>query len=580
MVADVEKRRQYLMNLIPRWTRRTIAEHFHVYSQMYAQRLFLASPRRQLTYQQTWNEAWTLAKALLALGVKRREHVALLLPNEPQFMTLWIAIDLVGGIVIPLNSMLRQNELEYIMQQADVRILIFQDKIGRVAYDRIIEDLWQTLRHENMPSALEHIVMISSTPDSSPSSTPFIPWARFISEGNQISDDTVKHRWEQSRYPDEVAAIIYTSGSTGRPKGVMLTHDNFLRCAYSTCLSRAFEDGRKIFTPLPLYHVFALEEGVLASSFVGGTLILQPHFQPAQALSLMAQYQVNDVLCVPSMLINLVNHASAQRYDWSHLYALMCAAAPAPVPIWQKAVDLFGLTEICTGYGGTEVTASTTHTEVGDPINVVVSRVGRIKPGGVSGLPEFQGANVQYKVIDPETGQDLPPGSIGELTVRGNIVCRGYYNKPEETMAAFDKDGWFRSGDLGRIDENGYIEFLGRSKDLFKVSGENVAPKEVEEVLSQHPAVKQAYVVGVPDPVTTEIGAAFIELHAETQVTRRELWNWCQNSLARFKVPRYIFFVSPEEWPLTGSGKIQKFILRERALSLIKYDFSSSDNVE
>ncbi|SMC05665.1 fatty-acyl-CoA synthase [Sulfobacillus thermosulfidooxidans DSM 9293] len=580
MVHPVEDRRRYLMNLVPSWTRRTIARHLHAVTQLYSQRPFLVSPRRNLTYQETWDEAWILAKALLALGVRRRDHIALLLPNEPEFMTLWIAIDIVGAVAVPLNTMLLQHELNYIIQQADVRILIFQDNIGRIDHEHIIEELWHASRHTHSPLTLEHIIMMSSTPSKINHATPFMPWERFVSEGNKIADDELETRWRQSRYPDEVAAIIYTSGSTGHPKGVMLTHDNFLRCAYSTCLSRAFEDGRRIFTPLPLYHVFALEEGVLASSFVGGTLILQPQFQPTQALALMAQYQVHDVLCVPSMLISLVNHPDADRYDWSHLYALMCAAAPAPVPVWQKAVDIFGLTEICTGYGGTEVTASTTHTEVGDPISVVVTRVGRIKPGGVSGLPEFDGANVEYKVIDPDTGQDLPPGSIGELTVRGNIVSRGYYNKSEETLAAFDKDGWFRSGDLGRIDEHGYIEFLGRSKDLFKVSGENVAPKEVEEILSQHPAVKQAYVVGVPDPLTTEIGAAFIELHEGADVSRRDLWNWCQNSLARFKIPRYIFFVNAEDWPLTGSGKIQKFILRDRAVSLINHKSSTLGHVE
>jgi fatty-acyl-CoA synthase len=243
----------------------------------------------------------------------------------------------------------------------------------------------------------------------------------------------------------------------------------------------------------------------------------------------------------------------------------MCAAAPAPVSVWQRAIDVLKLTEICTGYGGTEVTASTAHTEIGDAVETVVTRVGRIKPGGAGGLPEFGGANVQYKTVDPATGEDLPPGAVGELAVRGNIVTRGYYNKPEETFAAIDKDGWFRTGDLGRLDERGYIELLGRSKEQYKISGENVSPKEVEDVINKHPAVAQAYVVGVKDPATVETGAAFVELRPGHTCTRAEILEHCREHLAKFKVPRHVWFVTAAEWPLTGNGKIQKFRLKEMA---------------
>ncbi|MCY0876911.1 MAG: AMP-binding protein, partial [Firmicutes bacterium] len=187
------------------------------------------------------------------------------------------------------------------------------------------------------------------------------------------------------------------------------------------------------------------------------------------------------------------------------------------------------------------------------------------KPGGVSGLPEFGGANIQYKTIDPFTQLDLDPGDIGELVVRGNHVTKGYYNKPDETAAVIDKDGWLRTGDLGRMHEGGYIELLGRSKELYKISGENVAPKEVEDVISRHPAIAQAYVIGVKDVMTSETGAAFIELRAGATCTRRELIDYCQERLARFKVPRYFWFMEADQWPMTGTGKIQKFRLQEIA---------------
>lgn len=570
MSVPAEIRRRYLMKLIEVWPRRTTSQHFRVWTERYQDRPFIIMPHRQMTYRQTWDRAWQLAKSLLAYGIRRREHVALLMSNDPDFVALWIALSLVGAVAVPLNTQLLESELAYILKQSDSRILIFHESVGHINHARTIASIWDKWEHTSQHSALEQVIIIPTQDDFADMAVPLTTWEAFVQSGKNIGDHIVQARWDQSHYPDEVAAIIYTSGTTGTPKGVMLTHDNFLRCAYSTCLSRAFEDGQRIFTPLPLYHVFALEEGVLALSFVGGTLIMQSQFHPAQALELMSQYQVNDALLVPSMLISLLNQKAVDQYDWSHLYSLMCAAAPAPVPIWQKSVDVFGLSELCTGYGGTEVTASTTHSEVTDSIEQVVSTVGRIKPGGVSGLWEYGGANVEYKVINPKTGQDLPPGSTGELTVRGNIVSRGYYRKPDETAQSFDKDGWFRSGDLGRIDEHGYIKFLGRSKDLFKVSGENVSPTEVEDVLTQHPAIKQAYVVGVPDPITGEIGAAFVELNSNRSATRKELRDWCQSELARFKIPRYIFFVQSNEWPLTGSGKIQKFQLREKARKLIE----------
>lgn len=262
---------------------------------------------------------------------------------------------------------------------------------------------------------------------------------------------------------------------------------------------------------------------------------------------------------------SLLNYSDLDKYDLTSLTSLMCAAAPTPIPVWQEAKEKLQVSEICTGYGGTEVAASTVHTEIDDSLETVSTRVGRMKPGGSSGLKEFNGANTQYKVVDPFTRKDMGPEKPGELVARGNIVTNGYYRKPEETEEVIDKDGWFFTEDLGRIDEYGYIEFLGRSKDLFIVSGENVAPKEVEEVISTHEAVKQVYVVGIPDAITGEIGAAFVELKPGYQLERRDIIDLCREKLARFKVPRYVWFLQEEDWPFTGNGKLQKFRLAEMA---------------
>ncbi|MEB3102582.1 class I adenylate-forming enzyme family protein [Ferviditalea candida] len=554
---QVEERRNALQNKFPVWPNQTLSAHFADQAKRYASRPLLITEKASITYEEIWREGQRYAKALIELGVRRREHVAIIMASEPEAIFLMLGVWLIGAVCVPINTMLRDQEVKYLLEQSDSHWLFMHQIASGVLHAKNVAQMLDDL------SKVKRVVCIQNS--DGPLDDRFLSWASFVDMAKRISDDQLSDCMQQSKYPSEVADIIYTSGSTGLPKGVMMTHDMFLRCAYSSALSRAFEDGRRIFTALPLYHVFALVEGLLAVSFVGGALIVISGFSPLPALQIMERHQANDVLCVPSMLVALVNHPEVGTFDLSSLHALMCAAAPAPVSVWQRAIEVLQLKEICTGYGGTEATAATVHTEVGDPIETVVTRVGRIKPGGSSGIPEFDGANVQYKTVDPDTGEDLPPGAIGELAVRGNLVTRGYYNKPEETFAVIDKDGWFRSGDLGRIDEHGYIEMLGRSKDLYKISGENVAPKEVEDVISNHPAVAQAYVVGVKDSITQETGAAFVELRPGFTCTRREMIEHCQKYLARFKVPRHVWFVQASEWPMTGNGKIQKFRLREIA---------------
>ncbi|HKI59286.1 MAG TPA: AMP-binding protein [Trueperaceae bacterium] len=558
-MLDPEARRQALEERLPEWPRRTLATHFEAVCRDFAERPFLLLEEGALSYADVWARAQDLARALLALGVKRRQHVAVLMANVPEFVTLKLAIALLGAVCVPLNSMLRRDELAYVLDQSDARWLFLHETIGGNRAAEAVQDIFAEVPQE------VRLGVVCIPTEGGAIDPSFLRWDAFEAMAGDATPEDLAGRRAQSEYPDEISDIIYTSGTTGQPKGVLLTHDMLLRCAFSSALSRAFEDGRRIFTALPLYHVFAYVEGLMAVSFVGGAMVVTPGFSPRGALQLIERHRASDCLAVPSMVVAMLNEEGRERFDTSSLNALLCAAAPTPVPVWQAAVEAFGLEELCTGYGGTEATAATVHTEIGDPIERVATRVGRIKPGGSSGLPEFGGANSQYKVVDPFTGEDLEAGATGELTVRGNFVTHGYYDKPEETAAVIDKDGWFRTGDLGRIDENGYIEFMGRSNEMYKVSGENVSPKEVEEVISQHPAVSQVYVVGIPDTMTTEAGAAFVELKSGSSADRKDIVEWCQQRLARFKVPRRVWFVASSEWPMTGTGKIQKFKLRHMA---------------
>ena len=570
-MLDPATRRKALEQRYPEWPRRTLASHFEAAAAEFADRPFLIPGDGPLTYREVWDRAQELARALLALGVRRREHVALLMANVPEFVTLKLAVSMIGAVSVPLNSMLKRDELAYVLDQSDARWLFLHETVGGNRHAEAVSEALAEVPEE----IRVHVVCIPTEGgDVDPT---FLRWDDVRARAGDATAEQLAARRSESEYPDEVADIIYTSGTTGEPKGVLLTHDMLLRCAFSSALSRAFEDGRRVFTALPLYHVFAYVEGLLGVTFVGGAMVAPPSFSPRSALELIERHRATDALCVPSMVVAMLNDPELGRFDTSSLDALMCAAAPTPVPVWRQAVEAFGLKELCTGYGGTEATAATVHSEIGDPIEHIASHVGRIKPGGSSGQPEFGGANSQYKVVDPFTGEDLPHGATGELAVRGNFITHGYYKKPQETAAAIDKDGWFRTGDLGRVDEDGYLEFLGRSNEMFKVSGENVAPKEVEEVISQHPAVSQVYVVGIPDSRTTEAGAAFVELKPGHSCERRDIVEWCQQRLARFKVPRRVWFVDAGDWPMTGTGKIQKFKLRQSAAERLRAPRRAND---
>ncbi|WP_077324654.1 class I adenylate-forming enzyme family protein [Virgibacillus siamensis] len=560
---SVSERRQALEDRFPAWPRDTVAGHFEKACSQYKDRPYLYINDKQLTYGEVWERAVQYAKAFIKLGVKRRDHIAVLMDNDSAYPSLMIASSIVGAVFISINAMLAKDELAYIISQSDTKFLLLHQTVKDKHHGQAVAELLDKEDFQEN-SQLGQIICIPNEAKALIDDR-FLRWEAFLKGAESVSDKELEQRWAESRYPDEAAIIMYTSGSTGSPKGVMLTDDMLLRCGYSTCMSRAIEDGRVTFVPLPFYHCFAIIEAIFAMSFVGGSFISALGASPLRSLQLMEKYKANDYLCVPSTLVSLLNHPRVAEFDLSHLFAMWCGAAPAPIPVWEQAIEVLGLTETITGYGQTEVASSGVTTEIGDSLERISTRVGRPKLGGAAGLPEFSGSPVQYKTIDRDTRANLPEGAVGELAVRGATVSHGYYNKPDETAKAIDKDGWLRTGDVGRIDENGYIQLLGRSKEMYKVSGELVSPREVEIVISQHPSVNQVNIIGVPDRLTTETGAAFIELKQDEACTRRDIIDWCSSRLARFKVPRHVWFIDPSEWPMTSTGKVQKFRLKESA---------------
>ncbi|MDF9407341.1 MAG: Long-chain-fatty-acid--CoA ligase [Pelotomaculum sp. PtaB.Bin013] len=580
-MKSVQDRVQALLDAYPVWPRRTIAGHFDEAVKKYQNRTLVFTLEKEYTYAEMQERSDLLARGLLALGIRPREHVALLMGNYPEFIISKLALTKIGAVCVPLNTMLLERELAFLLEDSDVVALIFNDSLGKNNYVDIIGRICSELTVQpdgiNVSCAalprLRNVICFSANDSIYDDLMSFNDLYRL---GEGISPDELQRVRQATEYPDDICDIMYTSGTTSLPKGAMMSHDMLLRSSYAACLTRAVEDGRRIYFPLPLYHIFAYELGLLVVTFVGGAIVTHAQFTPREALELMEKSRANDFLCVPSILLAVLNHPDLKKHDLSSLHATMCGATPAPVPLWQRAVDELNLQEMCAGYGMTEVSGASTITSPGDPVEVMATRVGRLVMANCSGLPEFGNRNIQYKVVDPFTGKELPPGEEGEWVCRGNMVTRGYYKRPQENVELIDKDGWLRTGDLGIIHPDGLFQITGRSKEIYKISGENVSPKEVEEVISTHPKVNQVYVLGVPDRNMGEVGVAFIELKPGEESTRREIVGYCKGKLARFKIPHHIFFTSSSELPFTSSGKIKKYKLAERALSLLEKDGKKS----
>ncbi|GAV23519.1 long-chain-fatty-acid--CoA ligase [Carboxydothermus pertinax] len=489
----------------------------------------------KMTYKEFGEKVKRLTRALSQIGIKKGDRVAIMLPNSPQFVMSYFAILSLGGIVVQLNPMYVEREIEYYLNDSGAETIILLDGL----YSRV-----QAIK-EN--TSLKNIIVVN-IPQLGTYSGEFGPEVYHFNDLVLNSEPDVP---EVAVSPDNVAVLQYTGGTTGVSKGAMLTHKNLVANAYQVreFSHRLFVPGQeRILIALPLFHVYGMTTGMNLATCFGGTMILVPKFEAGLILEHIDLYRPTAFPGAPTMYIALLNHPDLTRYDLKSIYVCVSGSAPLPVEVQTKFEEITGAI-VVEGYGLSEA-SPVTH----------LNPIGGLRKIGSIGIPY---PDTLAKIVDLETGEDLPPGEIGELVVKGPQVMKGYWNRPEETARAL-RDGWLYTGDIAKMDEDGFFYIVDRKKDMIIASGYNIYPREVEEVLYQHPKVKEAIVVGVPDAYRGETVKAYIVVKDGETLTEQEVIEFCNARLARYKVPRLVEFRS--ELPKTAVGKVLRRLLREEEL--------------
>ncbi len=563
MLEPVADRQQAIAARFSPWFPRTLHGAFDEAVAAFSDRPFIITDARSWTYREVADWSRRVAAGLAQRGIGQGDKVAIILANYPEFAVLKFAIARLGAVAVPINMLNRRDELRYLLEQSDSVALVTMDRFRDNDYLAALDQIAPNWERNGGGTALPSLRAVFVLP------TGEAPVRKDAALFAELAETSAVDLPAVTVEPGDVADVIYTSGTTGMPKGVMLTHDMLTRTAFGSAYARAFEDGRRIIFAVPMYHVFGYSEGLQAAMWVGGAIIPYTRFDAAQMLDGIERHRASDALLIPTMSLALLDALPDKRRDLSSLTAMLASGGRAPARLWQALRDGFGNPEITTGYGMTEVTASGTVTRPDDPPERVLTTNGRMRDVGPAGDPAQGGRLVVYRVVDPDSGAELPPGKLGELVAKGIGVTRGYYNKPDATAATFDSEGWLKTGDLGTVDADGYVTLLGRCKESYRCGGELVMPSEVEDVLTSRTDILQAHVVPVPDERMGEIGVAFIVPAPGTNLDPADLQRMVAERVARFKVPRHFLVVGEGDIPVTASGRARKFLLSQQAITTL-----------
>ena len=514
------------------------------------------------TYPQFREDVDNFARALIAMGVGKGDHVAIWATNVPAwYITFWATVK-IGAVLVTVNTAYKIHEAQYLLSQSDTHTLVMIDGYKDSDYVGIMKEICPELAEcepghlesKKLP-VLKNIITVDSKQDGC------FTWDEAIELGKTVPVEEV-YKLAKTVRKDDVCNMQYTSGTTGFPKGVMLTHYNVVNNgkAIGDCMDLSTEDRMMI--QVPMFHCFGMVLAMTASVTHGVTMSPIPAFSPRLGLDCINKEKITCFHGVPTMFIAMLNHENFPKTDFSHMRTGIMAGSPCPIQTMKEVIEKMHMPEICITYGQTEASPATTMSKTTDSIETRVNTVG---------ASLFA---VETKIVDPETGEDLPDGQDGEFCARGYNIMRGYYKMPEATAAAIDKDGWLHSGDLARRDSNGYYKITGRIKDMIIRGGENIYPKEIEDFLYTNPKVKDVQVIGVPDKQYGEEIMACIILREGESATEEEIKDFCRASMAKHKTPRYVRFVT--EFPMNAAGKILKYKMRDDAVEYLKLQEDAS----
>ncbi len=509
------------------------------------------------TYSEFREDVDKVAAALISLGVEPGHHVAIWATNVPEwFLTFWATVK-IGAVLVTVNTAYKIHEAEYLLRQSDTHTLVMIESCKDSNYKSIMEELCpelksaekgQPLYSEKLPF-LRNVITVGFEMDGC------LEWKEFVQREKFVPKEEVRRRASNVN-ADDVCNMQYTSGTTGFPKGVMLTHRNIVNNGKIIGDRMDLSTAERMMIQVPMFHCFGMVLSMTSMMTHGGTLCPMPYFSPKSSLACVNDEKITCFNGVPTMFIAMFNHEDFAKTDFSYIRTGIMAGANCPPDLMRRAAKEMNMTEIISVYGQTEASPGCTMGEVNEDIDHRVETVGSAFPG------------VECKIINPETGEELPDGENGEFVARGYNIMKGYYKMPKATEQTIDADGWLHSGDICCRTFDGYYKVTGRLKDMIIRGGENLYPREIEEFYLTHDKVRDVQVVGVPDPRYGEEACAYIILNKGEKASEEEMREYGNANMAKHKVPRYFIFVS--EFPMNAAGKILKYKMREDAIEKIK----------
>jgi fatty-acyl-CoA synthase len=522
----------------------------------------------RVTFETFYEQVQEFARGLLALGVARGDNVAIWMANRPEWMVAQFGTYELGAALVPIHTRFSRDEVAYALERSDASTLIVEasflgEKINARAWlEALMPELFSaapdTFKARRFPR-LERVVFLGS-PEQQPAGAYGFDEVRDFGLGWR--NDDVLGRARLAVNPFDVVNIIFTSGTTGFPKGGLSMHRNNMAALHHWIARSDLRPDDRMYLGVPFATNFGCAYVSQLSVLAGNTIIVDDAFTPDTALTAIQDEKVSWFPGAPTMYIMMLNHPELANFDLRSLRAAIVGGAPCAPETIRAMQAQMGFEYVIHCYGLSECAGLSTSTLIDDPIEKTATTVGTPFPSCL------------IQITDPHSAAPLPCGEQGEIWIKdvypGSAVGKGYYNDLEKTADAITADGWFRTGDLGVMDADGYLSITGRLKDMFVVGGYNAYPAEIEAVLHTHPKVKMAQVFGVPDERLGEVGCAYVERRADDELEEDEVIGFCRERMANYKVPRYVRFVAAGDFPLTSSGKVKKFELRKQAVAALR----------